>query len=158
VVGMTRAKREIVAGKFGPGSGGFDHGQVGCAPPFEITPNRRALSLTGNDPRHSRHHLSLLPSGPDEVRGRLLRGGRSAGLKGFGLMPPGGIQPRISGFRVKGTASSPPSTTGAILNTIRKHGKQKRAAPKDSRNLGNGRLISAPCRRRCLLPDLFVTI
>ena len=25
-------------------------------------------------PRHSQHHLSLLPSGPDEVRDRLLRG------------------------------------------------------------------------------------
>jgi len=29
---------------------------------------------TGDEPRHSRHHLSLLPSGPDEVRDRLLRG------------------------------------------------------------------------------------
>jgi hypothetical protein len=29
---------------------------------------------TGDRPRHSRHHLSLLPSGPDEVRERLLRG------------------------------------------------------------------------------------
>ncbi len=33
--------------------------------------------LTGIDPRHRLHHLSLLPSGPDEVRDRLLRGGRS---------------------------------------------------------------------------------
>jgi len=29
---------------------------------------------TGDQPRHSQHHLSLLPSGPDEVRDRLLRG------------------------------------------------------------------------------------
>jgi len=29
---------------------------------------------TGDEPRHSRLHLSLLPSGPDEVRDRLLRG------------------------------------------------------------------------------------
>lgn len=33
--------------------------------------------MTGIDPRHRRDHLSLLPSGPDEVRGRLLRGDRS---------------------------------------------------------------------------------
>jgi len=33
--------------------------------------------MIGIDPRHSLHHLSLLPSGPDEVRDRLLRGGRS---------------------------------------------------------------------------------
>ena len=32
--------------------------------------------LTGIEPRHRRLHLSLLPSGPDEVRERLLRGGR----------------------------------------------------------------------------------
>jgi len=38
------------------------------------------LHMTGIDPRHSLHHLSLLPSGPDEVRDRLLRGGRSAGV------------------------------------------------------------------------------
>jgi len=34
-------------------------------------------SMTGIDPRHKPHHLSLLPSGPDEVRGGLLRGDRS---------------------------------------------------------------------------------
>jgi hypothetical protein len=34
-------------------------------------------SITGIDPRHSLSHLSLLPSGPDEVHDRLLRGGRS---------------------------------------------------------------------------------
>lgn len=33
--------------------------------------------LTGIEPRHRLLHLSLLPSGPDEVRNRLLRGGRS---------------------------------------------------------------------------------
>ncbi len=29
--------------------------------------------------------------------------------------PPGGVQPRISGFRVEGTANSPPSTTGQSI-------------------------------------------
>jgi len=33
--------------------------------------------MTGIDPRHRPHYLSLLPSGPDEIRNRLLRGGRS---------------------------------------------------------------------------------
>ena len=34
---------------------------------------------TGNGARHSLRHLSLLPSGPDEVRDRLLRGDRPGG-------------------------------------------------------------------------------
>ena len=42
-------------------------------------------AVTGIDPRHGPHHLSLLPSGPDEVRDRLLRGGRSAKLKCRGI-------------------------------------------------------------------------
>lgn len=33
--------------------------------------------MTGINPRHRRDHLSLLPSGPDEVHGLLLRGDRS---------------------------------------------------------------------------------
>ena len=33
--------------------------------------------MTGIDPRHRLIYLSLLPPGPDEVRNRLLRGGRS---------------------------------------------------------------------------------
>jgi len=41
------------------------------AQPNEI---RAWIIPTGDGPRHSRHHLSLLPSGPDEVRDRLLRG------------------------------------------------------------------------------------
>ncbi len=41
---------------------------------FRIT---RTVAMTGIDPRHRPHYLSLLPSGPDEVRNRLLRGGRS---------------------------------------------------------------------------------
>jgi len=33
--------------------------------------------MIGIDPRHRRDHLSLLPSGSDEVHGLLLRGDRS---------------------------------------------------------------------------------
>jgi len=49
----------------------------GCAPPVELSPRHHGQHVTGIGPRHSLHHLSLLPSGPDEVRDRLLRGGRS---------------------------------------------------------------------------------
>ena len=34
-------------------------------------------SMTGINPRHKQVHLSLLPSGPDEVRDCLLHGDRS---------------------------------------------------------------------------------
>ncbi len=48
------------------------------APRLEVegrTDQKKAWIIpTGDRPRHSRHHLSLLPSGPDEVRERLLRG------------------------------------------------------------------------------------
>ena len=39
-------------------------------------PGRQRTVPDGNDPRHRLSCLSLLPSGPDEVHGRLLRGGR----------------------------------------------------------------------------------
>ena len=45
---------------------------------------RKAVEMTGIDPRHRLHHLSLLPSGPDEVHDRLLRGGRSDDRHPFG--------------------------------------------------------------------------
>ena len=61
-----------------------------------------------------RHHLGLLPSGPDPVRGCPPRGtqpstplSRAASHR---HSPQGGIQPRYGGLRVQGTASSPPST------------------------------------------------
>ena len=43
---------------------------------------RKAIDMTGIDPRHRPHHLSLLPSGPDEVHDRLLRGVQSKWFKG----------------------------------------------------------------------------
>jgi len=39
-------------------------------------PGRQGTVPDGNDPRHRLSCLSLLPSGPDEVHSRLLRGGR----------------------------------------------------------------------------------
>jgi hypothetical protein len=48
---------------------------------------RKAIDMTGIDPRHRLHHLSLLPPGPDEVRDRLLRGGRPDGRHPFGTKP-----------------------------------------------------------------------
>ena len=40
-------------------------------------PKQQTMYMIGDDPRHKLIPLSLLPSGPDEVRDRLLRGGRS---------------------------------------------------------------------------------
>jgi len=44
---------------------------------YRVFPKEQTIDMTGIDPRHRLHHLSLLPSGPDEVHDRLLRGGRS---------------------------------------------------------------------------------
>ena len=52
-------------------------------------------AVTGIDPRHKLHRLSLLPSGPDEVRDRLLRGGRSARQDRLWRNPQEGIRSRI---------------------------------------------------------------
>ena len=75
------------------------------------------MPLIETVPRHRAHHLSLLPSGPDEVRECLLRGVRSDITWGFQKYPKEGVQPRISGFRDEGTASSPPSTTAKNITT-----------------------------------------
>ncbi len=54
------------------------NGEMVVHPLLNFSPNRGCHKMTGIVPRHRPHHLSLLPSGPDEVRDRLLRGGRSA--------------------------------------------------------------------------------
>jgi hypothetical protein len=59
----------------------------GCAPVIEFSGIRRGIIKIGIDPRHRQHYLSLLPSGPDEVRKRLLRGGRSECLPKFMIHP-----------------------------------------------------------------------
>jgi len=48
----------------------------GCEPSVEYL-REINYSITGIDPRHRLNYLSLLPSGPDEVHNRLLRGDRS---------------------------------------------------------------------------------
>ncbi len=82
------------------------------------------LLLIEIDPRHRTHHLSLLPSGPDEVRECLLRSVRSNKTWEFQKYPKEGVQPRISGFRDEGTASSPPSTTAENINTTNRFIKE----------------------------------
>jgi len=67
-------------------------------------------------------YLPLLPSGPDGVHRASLRKTRFSTLRdGAGtlgnLRPRAGIQPRYSGLRVQGTASSPSSTTAGHTTT-----------------------------------------
>jgi len=47
-----------------------------CEPCLELS-CKAGSNSTGIGPRHRLSCLSLLPSGPDEVHNRLLRGGRS---------------------------------------------------------------------------------
>jgi len=50
-------------------------------PPSKPARIPRHIVQIENDPRHRPHHLSLLPSGPDEVHDRLLRGVQSRCFK-----------------------------------------------------------------------------
>jgi len=50
--------------------------ESGCEPSVEYV-RKISYNITGIDPRHRLIYLSLLPSGPDEVRNSLLRGDRS---------------------------------------------------------------------------------
>ena len=64
--------------KLRPDKGGGETGwELVVHPPSNFPLATKTTSITGIDPRHSLNHLSLLPSGPDEVRGGLLRGDRS---------------------------------------------------------------------------------
>ena len=58
-----------------------------CTHSRVIFEKRPSIIVTGIDPRHRPHHLSLLPSGSDEVRDRLLRGGRSDGQPKLEIKP-----------------------------------------------------------------------
>ena len=66
------------------------------------------------------YYLPLLPSGPDGVRSASPRRAGSSTLLSRAVPtapePRAGVQPRYSGLRVQGTASSPSSTTAAILS------------------------------------------
>src|SRR3989337_885507 len=69
------------------------------------------------------YYLPLLPSGPDGVRSASPRRARSSTLLTRAVPaapePRAGVQPRYSGLRVQGTASSPSSTTAEILSRPR---------------------------------------
>ncbi len=58
-----------------------------CTHPRTLFEKGPTIKLTGIDPRHKPHHLSLLPSGPDEVHDRLLRGGRPDGRSKLEIKP-----------------------------------------------------------------------
>ena len=71
-------------------------------PPLNFFLKWFTMHLIGVKPRHRPHHLSLLPSGPDEIHDRLLRGVRSDGSSTPGSKPREGIQPRIKRISGKG--------------------------------------------------------
>lgn len=70
---------------------------------------------TGDRPRHSLHHLSLLPSGPDEVRDRLLRGARPDESRPHVPKPrEGALVSKADGGWVKARAWDSPFTSHRI--------------------------------------------
>ena len=77
--------------------------------------SRRRLR-PGETAAPERESLALLPSGPDAVRMLSVRGTRPSTPRARDLIPlkppSDGVRPRWSGFRVQGTANSPPSATG----------------------------------------------
>ena len=70
-----------------------------------------------------RESLALLPSGPDAVRTLPVRGTRSSTLRAQTqsrrTVPRTAFGPAWSGFRVQGTADSPPSAAGHAEGTTR---------------------------------------
>jgi len=87
--------------------------------PF-LTPYPAGQLRPGAPTSPGRHHLGLLPPGPDPVRGCPPRGTQPSTLPDRadtpGMTPQGGVRPRYGGLRVQGTASSPPSTTRRYVN------------------------------------------
>lgn len=97
----------------------------------------RACPASGDsDPVDLRHpkqfHLWLLPSGPDQVHGASPRRTRSSTPSDKGSphdrSPRAGIQPRCSGLRVQGTASSPSSTAKGYRIREQRAGSRRRCA------------------------------
>jgi len=108
-----------------------------------------------------RHHLGLLPPGPDPVRGCSPRGTQpSTPLSRAdtpSMAPRGGIRPRYGGLRVQGTASSPPSTTKrevyiypAFLSNTHSAEKLRRISAADGSVPRRGAGVLAPCIVRVL--------
>ncbi len=100
-------------------SSGWVRNQKAVHPASNIEPRTRHIARLqpGRPTAPEGGRLPLLPSGPDGVHGPSLRGTRpstsSDGVGGEDRRPRPGIQPRCSGLRVQGTASSPPSTAAA---------------------------------------------
>src|SRR5712692_8621767 len=80
----------------------------------------RARLRSGLPAARDGDRLPLLPSGPDGVHGPTLHRTRPSTPRDAHRIrdagPREGIQPRWSGLRVQGTASSPPSTASSILS------------------------------------------
>jgi hypothetical protein len=78
--------------------------------------NSRRRLRSGETAAPERESLALLPSGPDAVRMLSVRGTRPSTPRARDLIPlkppSDGVRSRWSGFRVQGTANSPPSATG----------------------------------------------
>ncbi len=81
----------------------------------------RRLLGSGGAAAPERESLALLPSGPDAVRTLPVRGTRSSTPRAQTLsrrtVPRTAFGPAWSGFRVQGTADSPPSATGQAEGT-----------------------------------------
>ena len=84
-----------------------------------------ALLGSGGAAAPERESLALLPSGPDAVRTLPVRGTRSSTLRAQTqsrrTVPRTAFGPAWSGFRVQGTADSPPSAAGqAAASSVRR--------------------------------------
>ncbi len=123
--GRRRCERGTYRNGFGAGyeDGGRPHQVVrvlpGCALRLRDRHHRRYLRRSlgsGGTAAPERESLALLPSGPDAVRTLPVRGTRSSTLRAQTLsrrtVPRTAFGPAWSGFRVQGTADSPPSATG----------------------------------------------
>ena len=81
----------------------------------------RRLLGSGGAAAPERESLALLPSGPDAVRTLPVRGTRSSTPRAQTLsrrtVPRTAFGPAWSGFRVQGTADSPPSVAGQVEGT-----------------------------------------
>src|SRR5207342_216083 len=91
----------------------------GCALRLRDRHHRRYLRRSlgsGGAAAPERESLALLPSGPDAVRTLPVRGTRSSAPRAQTLsrrtVPRTAFGPAWSGFRVQGTADSPPSAAG----------------------------------------------
>jgi hypothetical protein len=127
--------------------GGNEEGAVVHPASIESQPHHGIARLQPGCPTAPEgDRLPLLPSGPDGVHRPSLRGTRLSTSDEFpweaeARRPRPGIQPRCSGLRVQGTASSPPSTTVIdgkasvdIGQSTRPNGARQHALPSTCRS------------------------